>query len=344
MSESKPLAVLLSDVHFSLKNLEIASAALLQAQFKAALMKIPLVISGDLHDTKANLRGECTNKLVERFSVKDAPETIVLVGNHDLINEKSKEHSLNFLKPYATVVDVPQLGYIGDKQVLLIPYQTDPNDFLLILKDEDMQADLVICHQGLTGADMGDYIQDKSAVSVKDLVIKDGARIISGHYHNRQTTMLPNGGKWDYVGAPFTTSFGEAKDLPKGFQILYDDGSLEFVPTKLRKHVVIEIDTDFNVKNEVYLPRLNDPVWVKMSGPKDKLAQMTKDKIREKLFVEGMQFKLDLIPDKVEIAKRDNKPRTSEQLYDSMIETSNLEPSTRDRLKATWRDYANKVG
>jgi len=122
---SKPAAVLISDIHFSLPNLELASAALLRAQFKAALLKVPLVIAGDLMDTKANMRAEVVNKLIQLFSVKDNPDTIILVGNHDLINEKGKSHSLNFLKPYTTVIDRPVTGELLNLEVMLIPYISD---------------------------------------------------------------------------------------------------------------------------------------------------------------------------------------------------------------------------
>ncbi len=236
---SKPIAVMLSDVHYDLNSLELADRATNIAINKANELNVPLIIAGDLHNTKANLRGECIYK-IRRTLQRCSVTPYVMVGNHDKINEKSEQHALHFLEDIAVLVDEPMdMPLTGSHG---IPYYHDVEELRTYLKTLDKGSTLIM-HQGIQGSNAGEYFQDKSALRPEDVA---GFRVISGHYHQRQTIQLPQGGTWDYVGNPYTVNFGEANDPPKGFQILYSDGSLEFVPTNLRKHVIIDCDLGYD--------------------------------------------------------------------------------------------------
>ena len=50
-----PIAVLISDIHYNINTLPVADAALRQAIAKANELDVVLIVTGDLHDTKANL-------------------------------------------------------------------------------------------------------------------------------------------------------------------------------------------------------------------------------------------------------------------------------------------------
>lgn len=345
---SKPIAVLISDIHFNIHTLELAAQALLQAQFKAKMLKVPLVIAGDLLDTKAIIRAEVANRLIEMLSVKDAPETIILVGNHDLINEKGKEHALNFLKPYATVVEHIQTGQLCGTTVTLIPYQSNPQNIIDFLKDEDDRAKeifeaegytlarpMIIMHQGVQGSLMGDYVVDKTAVP-KDTFT--GHRVISGHYHPRQLIACLDDGSVSYIGNPYTLGFGEANDPEKGYQILYSTGGLEFVPTKLRKHIIYDL-TIKELSNTLIAHRVDDLVWLKITGTKEELAKL------EHRQTGGMfgTSKVDLIPlDQETQAPSKADSMSQGELLDSLIDSmTNTEDTTKARLKELWRTCAS---
>lgn len=322
---TNPIAVLISDIHYNLNTLELADAAMRQAITKANDLGVPLIVAGDLHDTKANMRGECVNAMIETF--KMCNRTIILRGNHDSINEKSTTHSLNFLSPYANIVDsLKGFGIALNKSTALIPYCHDKNELLRYLKTNKEKQ--IIMHQGIQGSNSGDYFQDKSAITPEDVA---GRRIISGHYHTRQTIALPDGGSWDYIGNPYSLNFGEALDPEKGFQILMSDGSLEFVPTKLRKHIIVTINENELITTSYINP--NDLVWVKAIGSKQWLSQLSK----EKLIANGMpnDFRLELIPTD---AKPTNKVKTNSlaELLDSIIDQQSVD--NKDILKKTWRD------
>lgn len=292
---ASPKAVLISDIHYGLSTLLVADAALRQACEKAAELSVPLVIAGDLHDTKALLRGECVNTLVDTFKwAQREYRIILLVGNHDLIHEKSEEHSLNFLSPYANIVSPSAVGlgyyYSAELNIYFIPYQHDPETFVALLSRIPKDA-TVIAHQGVTFADMGSYVQDKSAVSAHALA---GYRIISGHYHKAQDIECGDGGLFSYVGSPYTISFAEAGDGPKGYRVLYSDGSLLSVPTNLRKHVIVHrLASELGCAAEGMAD--DDLVWVKITGRYSELEKISKKDVSDRILGGRSDFKLDKI-------------------------------------------------
>lgn len=323
---SKPVAVLISDVHYGVHTLVLADAVVRMAIDKANELRVPLIVAGDLHDTKANMRGECVNTLIETFKQCDSPPYI-LVGNHDRLNEKSPEHALNFLAPYAMLIS----HSVRQKFGYLIPYHHDPEELRAYLKTLPKGARLIM-HQGLEKTNSGHYIQDKSALRHEDVA---GFRIISGHYHTRQTIDLPDGGTWDYIGSPYTLNYGEANDPPKGFQILMDDGTLTFVPTNLRKHVIW---------NEIIGQQIDQPsvseddlLWIKMHGTREQLVGFTKSSIPLK-----MPFKLDLISLNTTPSVPQIPKLNQESLLDSLIDSlTNTSDERKLRLKDKWKNYAN---
>lgn len=320
----KSAAVLISDIHYNINTLELADEALRMAINKANELNVPLIVAGDLHDTKANLRGECVNAMISAFMSTDKTP-VVLVGNHDKINEKSEDHSLNFLSKYAFVLSQP---YKSERlnNTYFIPYHTNAEELKSYLKTIPKGSTLIM-HQGITGSNSGEYIQDKSAITKENVA---GFRVISGHYHQRQIIELPDNGVWDYIGNPFTVNYGEANDPPKGFQILRDDGSLEFVPTNLRKHVVYEIDLNSAAHPAIVKHSVGDLIWLKVKGTKEQLSK----------FKKPFDCKLDLIPLDM-TTKVENKSLNQHELLDSMIDSlTNVTDNTKINLKELWKELA----
>lgn len=334
----EPVAVLISDIHYNMSTLQVADAALRQAVKKANQLDVQLIICGDLHDSKANVRGECM--IAVKDTLSRANRTVfVLRGNHDSLNERSQEHSLVFLPhPLCQVItDIEQTGH----KSWFIAYQHDPEALRKKLASIP-KGSTIIMHQGIEGSNSGDYIKDKSAINKEDVA---GMRVISGHYHQRQDIPLPDGGLWSYVGNPYTLNFAEAKDPAKGFQVLYDDGSLEFIPTNLRRHYVYE--TDITTVRGGHQPvglvlNPDDIVWVKIKGPSDQLATLTKELVAHNLALPG-PFKLDLIPDDTTSVKEVVRDLPQDQLLDSLIDgLSNTTQDRKDRLKDLWKQFSKE--
>ncbi len=344
-SNVKPIAVLISDVHYNLQTLPLADASMRQAIAKANDLHVPVIVAGDLHDSKANMRAECVNAMLKTFN-EVKTECFILIGNHDLINEKSDTNSLEFLDELnSRIWLVRENMHAYQASVVCIAYHSDTEKLKKLIKSlhPNYAGFPLIMHQGITGSNSGEYIQDKSAISKQDV---SGLRIISGHYHQRQTIDLPDGGKWDYIGNPYTLNYGEANDPEKGFRILMQDGSLEFVPTDLRRHHIHEFIAQpckermvEIISQSFYSSNVNDLVWAKVRGPKECLNKITKKYIR-KHFMHSDNFKLDLIPTDTETKAPDNKKElTQAELLDSMIDSlTNTSDDVKDRLKSKWKD------
>ena len=331
---AEPIAVVIADLHFNLQNLEPATVALKAASARADSFNIPLVIAGDLLDGKAIIRAEVANRLIEILrSRPDSQMVVILQGNHDLINEKGREHALHFLEGYADVVSVP----VAHSGLWFIPYFNDAAALKAVLSEAPENAP-VIMHQGVQSAFMGAYVQDKSSLPPE--AFKD-FRVISGHYHRAQDIKCGPArkgavGLFSYVGTPFTMSFAEANDGPKGFQILKSDGSLEQVVLSLRKHVIVERTIADVLKP---IPDLNpgDLLWLKVTGPYSELEKLRKHEIGQKLLGHA-NFKFDKIPaESLEVVQAD-KPLTGGDLLDNMIDEMEETPNQKKFLKELWRD------
>jgi DNA repair exonuclease SbcCD nuclease subunit len=347
---SRPIAVLISDVHYNLQTLEVADKAMKQAINDANERNIPLIVCGDLHDTKAVLRGECVNRLIETFMHCRVP-CYILRGNHDSLNEKSKENALDFLSRSGSyeeeyesygpvcVENFPNyhnmLRAFNGNSIWLVPYHSDLNELQDTLKKIDKNS-LVIMHQGLKESDSGEYIQDKTAIPAE--WVQD-FRVVSGHYHTRQDIKIGRPrkgavGLWSYVGNPYTLNFAEANDPEKGYQILYDTGLLEFVPTNLRKHIVINMN---GTENAPLAYNEGDLLWVKLTIPQEDTHKYTKKRVGEILNFKG-DFKLDIIPTGGVKYESTVTYKSQPDVFDSIINQSVKDDERRDRLKKMWKE------
>lgn len=338
---NKPVAVIINDVHYNLQTIPLADASMRMAIQKSNELKVPLIVAGDLHDTKANMRAECITAMIETFKLCDSPP-FILVGNHDKINEKSEEHSLEFLRPYAAIIDYMPIGPLH-RIGYLIPYQHDVTYLRQYLKTLPEGKQLIM-HQGLNDSNSGEYYQDKSALDHSDVT---NFRVISGHYHYRQNIKTGRArkgavGLWSYTGNPYSLNFGEANDPPKGFHVLMSDGSLEFIPTNLRKHVVLNGTIIAPKKYESTsddVVKQGDLVWLKLSGIRELLATVDKKEL-SLIFNIFQDYKLDLIPADPELQAPKKKLNQSE-LLDAIIESGDYSDERKANLKQLWRSLGS---
>ena len=329
-----PIFVAISDVHFTLNTLTEATEAFKSAIDKAAELNVPLVDCGDLTNDKAVLRAEIVNQLLElgEYAHSKKVDVFCLVGNHSLLNEKVPGvHALNFLDGVFTVIDRPIVGKFKNRYIQFIPYQSDSE----VIKDllPGVSKDMfIIMHQGVKGAFMGDYIQDKSSIDPAEFA---GFTVFSGHYHRHQQV-----GPVTYIGNPYSLTFGEANDGPKGYLVVYNDGSFEQVVMPLRKHVIQEIDctkTDFFEahKHPAYIK--NDIIWLKVKGPRSYLDSLHKKQIG-KFLLGHENFKLDKIPsDSIEF-KPVSEKMTEKEILDQLIDNLAENTTKKEQLKKLWKE------
>lgn len=328
-----PIAVLGSDIHYNRNTLELADASVKQMIDKANELQVQLIICGDMHDSKADLRAECVSAMLSTLKKADI-EPIVLIGNHDRVNEKSSKHSLEFLNDYCSIIDLPTAWYCS-MYVELIPYQHDTEALKRHISSLPKNS-RIIMHQGVMGSEAGHYIQDKSALSKQDLA---SHTVYSGHYHKRQTMVLPEDGKFTYVGNPYTMNYGESNDPEKGFLILYSDFTHDFVPTNLRKHRVV----DTAVQNIHHILGLNnnDLNWIKLRGTSEQLNKVNRQIIQEALGITN--FKLDLISEELSVTIENDGYMSDNELLDKIIENYRISSDQKDRLKQLWKKFYEKT-
>lgn len=327
----KPKAVMINDLHFTPSTLELATTSLKLAQAKAIELNVPLIIAGDTLDTKAIIRAECANRLIEILEPTDVtPDTYILVGNHDLLSEKAKSHSLNFLDGYGTIIDAPR--YLWGLGLHLIPYMSNTSELEALLKTLNKGSTLIM-HQGVKTAYMGHYVQDKSSLSPE--AFKDFT-VLSGHYHRKQVIDTGDGRTFTYTGTPYSTSFAEANDGPKGFHVIQEDNSIDFIPTNLRKHIVIEMTTtELNYAFAGIHPE--DLIWVKFYGARSVLDKLDKQAIGMRIFGHT-NYKLDKIYSDEAPLQSDMTQMTGEEILDSIIESTDESETQREYLKSLWRE------
>lgn len=338
----KSIAAITGDVHFTTGSLELATQSVVQAVKKAEELSIPLILNGDTLDSKAIIRAECANRLIELLK---AAKTHVYVntGNHDLINEKASEHSLHFLKPYATVVDVPT--WFSELNSYIVPYCSNEDTYKTWLESFRVGSRLIV-HQGVMTAFLGHYVQDKTSLPPE--AFKD-FRVIGSHYHRAQDIKCgPIGdnqvGLFSYVGTPYTQSFAEANDGPKGFQLLKEDGTLELVPTNLRAHRVFErtYEEILNMMSRGIegsffgLLNADDLIWLKVKGNYVDLQQLDKDTLGKQLFGHS-NYKLDKIYADAEKLETTVEDRTDAEILDNLIDNTSESLETKEALKSLWR-------
>lgn len=343
----KPIAVLIADVHYHVNTITVADRCTRMAIDEAHRRRVPLVIDGDLLDQKPIIRGEVAKVLIEtlKYAKLLGVEVIVVVGNHDKINEKGADHSLEFIRPWANVIDSTRsASQLDAPRIAFIPYQSSVEAFreqLAMIQP----GWLIIMHQGVQGAFMGDYSTDKSSIDPAELA---AYAVISGHYHRAQSIATSTGnpnyfgvGTLNYIGSPYSTTFAEANDGLKGFQILYSDWSMKQVPTGQRKHVILEMDAAGILDGELTrmdaLVEPGDLVWIKAAGSCADLDRLKKKDMLAQLPAVGF-LKFDKISTDTVRAILPTAKMTGPQMLDALIDRSDEPAARKKKLKSVWRE------
>ena len=259
------LFVWISDVHLSLKNLDVAIQVLRQALIKARELNLPLFISGDLNDTKALMRSEWVSALIKLFSEFNDIKIYILTGNHDMDNKNSSTHSLEFLKQSSNVriIDEPKVEYINGHPFYCIPYCINADSFREALnKARANGIKKVIAHQGVKGSWMGDYLVDESSIDPEEFA--DFDIVLLGHYHKFQKNL-----NYVYCGSPFTVNVSEADQMKFFHVVKLVNNKIDFdhIQTEARRHLKIEVASDMDYQN--LKPQPNTLVHVVLKGPKE---------------------------------------------------------------------------
>jgi DNA repair exonuclease SbcCD nuclease subunit len=197
----------------------------------------PVIILGDLFDTKEIIRGKCFNYVYKRLKASKL-QFFILVGNHDWFNLDCEEHSLETLKELdnVTIVDKPTM--FG--RMLFLPYYDDLQQFYKEANNPVFdKANTLFMHQGVIGFDYGNgHVADGSGHGeITAAKIRSYEKIISGHFHK-----FAQHENLTFLGTPFSHTFGETDQIKYIGIFDEDDRTLELLETPFPRHRTVEVD------------------------------------------------------------------------------------------------------
>lgn len=171
-----------------------------------------VVVLGDTLDTHANIHMiPLVNSIDFLRQLQDLTKLYLLIGNHDLLNNKSylKEnyHPFSALKYWnnTEVIDTAKWITFNKNNIsyhfTMLPY-VEPGRFKEALELVPQYKDSIclFCHQEFVGAQMGCFTSVDG-----DIWVEDEPYVISGHIHDYQ--MLQS--NIMYLGTPIQQSFGD---------------------------------------------------------------------------------------------------------------------------------------
>lgn len=238
----------------------------------------PVIVLGDLLDTKELIRGKCLNLLHKRLKESDL-DWILLVGNHDLfVLDGPYEHSLEVLKSLENVTVIDHPVYDASKKFLFVPFTRSTKAFseLIASYKKKHKETILFMHQGVTGFDYGNGYIAKDETSLK--LLKDFKLVISGHFHKMQQK-----GNLLYLGTPFSHSFGE-ENQTKYIGVLHpaEPPILHHIYTSFPQHKSIEVSMSTWLKNSngpkklEKLLKSDDYFRIILTGTPKEIAQFPK--------------------------------------------------------------------
>lgn len=330
---------MLTDTHFGIKNgndiFLDSQLAFLREQFIPYLKKnnIKTIFHlGDFFDNRNNLNIKVKNEIFTLLDedLKDF-ELYIIVGNHDTFYKTSIEvNSLKFLKKFDNIhiIEDIELLKIGGRDILMVPWQTDEEQFRAKVADKNIHCDICCGHFEITGFKFNKAHVCENGLGT-DLFFNNYKFIFSGHFHSR-SHQKRNGNVIQYLGSPYHLTRHDIGEH-RGFCVLDLDNlkyrfvnnrvSLryevlkypqEFNETLIKGNIIdveIECDTDFDEKKvQDYLDAIQElepiippiPKYINVFNVEIKQefqSQDVADLIRE--YVESLD-----IDDKEEIYKR----------------------------------------
>lgn len=231
MNNKIPFALLLNDMHVSKDNIPEFQKNWDEALSICHQYKIgDVVIGGDLWMSRSS-QTLSTLIAVRQAIIKATQMGIQLTiaeGNHDLVDQESMIGYSHLFSEYkhVYVVDDYTIMDVSDQVVLYVmSYFPENGSFTdrlkaLIRADLDKSKhNILYIHEGINGA-----LSTASDKELPTCIFEDFTRVLVGHYHDRCRI---KGTSIEYIGASRQHNFGE--DEEKGYTILYNDGSYEFV-------------------------------------------------------------------------------------------------------------------
>jgi DNA repair exonuclease SbcCD nuclease subunit len=242
----KPIGVFLTDTHLSDDTIDLNISLFKQVDRLAQKHNVELFHLGDIFTARKaqsqvvlNTFGEILDDLKSKINI--------IPGNHDKTSLSSNKSYLDSFKYYPKVNLVREYSFIDVKEtrVHLFPY-FEESGFLEKLKNVNISKrlnNIIGLHLSISGVKNN----DASVVlnNINQDLFSNFDLVLIGHYHKRSEL----GDNMMYIGSAYQSNFGE--DLQKGFLVLYDDLSFEFVQSEFPRYTTINIDLNTILTEEL---------------------------------------------------------------------------------------------
>ena len=266
----------IGDPHFQVSNLPIIDDYIESVLTVLKEHKVTLcVILGDLLHTHEKVHAMVQNKAIDFVQkVSSNCPTIVIVGNHDMINNSqflTENHWMNVMKPY-TGIEIVDKGLvlptdIGDLYFCPYVYPGRFIEALNTISPDWCNARMIFAHQEINGCKSGAY-----EMTGGDEWKEEYPYLVSGHIHDRQR-LGPN---MFYPGSSMQHAFGEsASKTVTVWNITQDTITHTEVSLGMRRKRIIRLDLQ---GIEEYVPPGNEDIRINVKATPAEIKRFKKSK------------------------------------------------------------------
>lgn len=238
----KVSAVISTDWHLKQENIDVIKG-LISQQINIAKENntSALICLGDVFDSRVSQREDVLNafnSILDEIG-KNGLTLYCIPGNHDKTNYKS---SSSFLTPFSnhpalTLMSEPCLLRVNGVVCFCVPfYDTDMwlEKYNEVFPTLEEKPTVLLSHMAVNGSVNNDGSKVESKLNSKFLMRYK--YVYLGHYHNAQQVYINT----FHLPSIRQNNFGE--DDKKGFTLMFDDGSMEFVQSKFKKYCTLRYE------------------------------------------------------------------------------------------------------
>lgn len=245
MNKKNPIALLVNDIHISKDNIPEFQknwGEAIDICQKRGIQEI--IIGGDLWQSRSAQPLDVL-MAVRQAIIKASNQGLYITiaeGNHCKVDQESILGYSHIFSEYpkVSVIDDYIIIGIGDKvDLFVMSYFPEDGSFtkrlqqLLAVDFKEDRKNILYIHEGINGG-----LATPSEKELPASIFKPFDAVLVGHYHNRKKILNTN---IEYIGSSRQHNFGE--DEEKGYTILFEDGSYEFVKNQVNtRYKVITLD------------------------------------------------------------------------------------------------------
>lgn len=281
----KPALAIITDLHITESNGDMVYKLFCESVDKVIELGLStLIIAGDIFDARKAQPLISLNTFDDmlHYAIEKQIEIQAIPGNHDKVDYYSSKSYLDQFRYFPNFILYSVYGKfnIGNKNIHLLPYYHESIYSKYLLDgmnecyDNGGNDNILITHIAINGVKNNDSTEVTSGCPAN--LFDKFDKVLVGHYHNKQEI-----GNILYIGSLYQSNFGE--DDKKGITIVYDDLSIEQIPTSFKRYETIKYDIDTLTVSDLDkiakdYSKVDQFTKVQFTGSKEKLATLDKSK------------------------------------------------------------------